>query len=73
MSAAKELSNLQLEMLKTFSYDLSESQILEIRNLLAQYFAKKATDEMDKLWDESKWSNETMDKWSNEDLRKTNE
>ena len=73
MSAAKKLSNLQLEILKTFSYDLSEPQILEIRNLLAQYFAKKATDEMDILWDENKWSNETMDKWSNEDLRKTNE
>jgi len=35
------LSNLQLEILKTFSRPLPESQVLEIQQLLADYFAKK--------------------------------
>jgi hypothetical protein len=29
----------------------------------------KATDEMDRLWDENNWSEETMKEWSNEHLR----
>ncbi len=31
------------------------------RNL--SFFAEKASDEMDKLWDENNWSDQTMDKW----------
>ena len=37
------LTNLQVELLKTFRYDLSEAQILEIEGMLAKYFADKAT------------------------------
>lgn len=69
MQAAKRLTNLQLELLKVFSYDLSEAQIIEIRDLLAKYFAEKATKEMDDLWDMKGWSNETMDEWLNEHMR----
>jgi hypothetical protein len=29
----------------------------------------KATEEMDRLWDENNWSEETMKEWSNEHLR----
>jgi hypothetical protein len=37
--------------------------------LLSNYFAEKATEEMDRLWDENNWSEETMKEWSNEHLR----
>lgn len=63
------LTNFQLELLKTFSYELSETQITEIREILAKYFAKKATSEMDKFWDEQNWSDETIEKLSAEHLR----
>ena len=63
------LTNLQLELLKTFSYDLSEEQLLEIKNLLAKYFAQKATSEMDKFWEENDWSDETIEKLAEEHLR----
>lgn len=69
MDSAKKLSNLQLELLKVFSFDLKESQILEIRELLAQYFADKATEEMDRLWEERGWSDEKMEEWANEHMR----
>ena len=64
-----QLTNLQLELLKTFSYDLNESQILEIKELLAKYFAQKATSEMDKLWNDNGWSDETIEKLAEEHLR----
>ena len=63
------MTNLQLELLKLFSIELPDSQLIEIRDLLSQYFAKKASDEMDRLWEENNWSDKTMEDWSNEHLR----
>lgn len=69
METAKKLSNLQLEILRVFSFDLEEKQIIEIRDLLAKYFAEKATEEMDRLWDERGWSEQTIEEWSKEHMR----
>ncbi|MCK4842595.1 MAG: hypothetical protein KAT04_12055 [Methylococcales bacterium] len=65
----QKLSNLQLELLKVFSYQLDNKQLVDIKELLAKYFAKQATQEMDKLWEENDWDNETMSEWTNEHLR----
>lgn len=69
MTAQKKLTNLQLELLKVFSYDLSREQLLEIRQLLAKYFAQKVDEEMSRLWEEREWTEETMREWANEHLR----
>ncbi len=68
-SHAGGLSNLQRELLKVFSVELSESQLLDIRTLLTKYFAEMATKEMDKLWEERGWTDETMKQWANEHMR----
>ncbi|WP_020538385.1 hypothetical protein [Lewinella cohaerens] len=59
----KPLTNLQLELMKLFSLDLSEEELNDVRQILSNYFAKKASNEMDRLWDENNWSDETMDNW----------
>lgn len=59
----KPLTNLQLELLKIYSFDINDDQLLEIKQLLARYFAEKATEEADKLWEENGWTNETMREW----------
>jgi hypothetical protein len=64
-----KLTNLQLELLKVFSYQLNQQQLTDIKNLLANYFAEQATQEMDKLWEENNWDNNTMVEWANEHLR----
>ncbi len=69
MLQTQRLTNLQLELVKLFSYKIAENQVLEIKQLLSNYFAEKATEEMDRLWDENNWSEETMKEWSNEHLR----
>ena len=69
MIVTQKLSNLQLELIKTFSQQLDDTQLLEIRDILAKYFAKKATQEMDKLMVNNEWTNDTMDTWANEHLR----
>ncbi len=69
MSAARKLSNIQLELLKVFSIDLSEDQLEEIRDLLVKYFADKVTSEMDKLFKDKNWGEEQIAKWANNHMR----
>ena len=63
---AHVLSNMQKELLKLYSTEIPEVQLLEIKYLLSNYFADKASDEMDRLWDENNWNDQTMNKWANE-------
>lgn len=67
--SSNRLSNLQLELIKLFSYNLNEKQLLEVKELLARYFAEKATMEADRIWDEEGLTNQTMDQWLNEQQR----
>jgi len=60
------LSNVQEELLKLYSTNLSQEELKELKIVLGKYFARKATKEADKIWDEKKHSNETMDAWLNE-------
>lgn len=73
MSTEKGLTNLQLEILKIFNYELPDNQLIEIKGLLSKYFADQASNEMDRLWEENGWDDKTMDDWTNEDLRKKDE
>jgi len=70
METASKLSNLQIELLKLFQYDLPDDQLIEIKSILAKYFAKSATEEMNKLWEENNWNADTMKVWASEHLRK---
>ena len=70
MQAAHKLTNVQIELLKLFQYNLPEKQLQEIKNMLAKYFADSATEGMDKLWEDNGWDNNTMNDWANEHLRK---
>jgi hypothetical protein len=65
----QKLTNLQLELLKIFSYPLNPQQLMDIKNLLTNYFTEQAEQEMDKLWEEKNWDNSTMTEWVNEHLR----
>ncbi len=69
MEAAKNLSNLQLELLRVFNFELSEEQLKEIRALLADYFASKVSSEMDALFEENEWGEEKIEEWSKEHMR----
>jgi hypothetical protein len=66
---AQKMTELQLELIKLFSYPVNPQQVTDIKNLLANYFANQASQEMDKLWQENGWSDETMNEWANEHLR----
>ncbi len=64
------LSNLQIELIKTFSRPLSDSQVLEIKQLLADYCAQKTDEKMDALFEKNNWdANDKADEWLGEHLR----
>ncbi len=69
MVTTAKLTNLQLDLIKMFSFQLNDNQLFEIRDILTKYFADKATNEMDQLWLDNNWTDETMEKWANEHLR----
>ncbi len=39
---SQTLSNLQIELLKMFSRDVTEQDVLEIKRMITRYFAQKA-------------------------------
>ena len=68
-SIPSKLSNLQMELLKLYPYAVSDTELTEIRLLLADYFAKKIDDEMNQLWLEKGWNEQTIEGWKNEHMR----
>ncbi len=64
-TAQHKLTNLQLELLKLFSYQLDEQELADIKDMLARYFAEKATDAMGEFWDAHQLNDATIDDWLN--------
>ena len=67
MRPPSPLSNVQIERLKYFPYTTSEEELVALRRVLAQFFAQRAMNEMDRLWTENNWTNDTMDIWLQEE------
>lgn len=63
----KPFSNIQLELLKIFPHNLSETDVKAIKKMLAKYFMEKAIDEADKIAEERGYTPEIMMSWLNEE------
>lgn len=63
------LSNVQKELLKLYANNVSDETLLEIKQILAEYFAAKASDAMDEFWDKKDLNEQTMVDWTNEHNR----
>jgi hypothetical protein len=63
------LSNIQKELLKLYSNNISDQELFEVKRLLSEYFEKKATDELDKFLDERGIGEDELIKWSHEHHR----
>ena len=63
------LSNLQRELLRLYGNNVSEETLREIKGVLARYFADKATNAMDDVWQERGLSPQDMIGWANEHNR----
>ena len=64
---AAPLTNLQLELLKVFSYQLPDEELLEIKQVLVKFFAKRLKKRASKIWQEKNYTQKDMDKWLNDE------
>ena len=61
-------NNAQLEILDLMSYVESEAMLNEIRDMLSRYFAEKAQQEIDKLWEEGTINDAVVEGWKTEHM-----
>ena len=59
----------QIEMLELVEKVTSEREMTDIRRMLGQYFAKRAEDAIDQLWDEGVLNESVIEGWKNEHMR----
>lgn len=62
-------SNLQMELLKLFARQLSDADLLEIKQVLATHFLEKAMDAADKVWAKNNWTAADAERMANEHHR----
>ncbi|MCB0713223.1 MAG: hypothetical protein KDD67_12905 [Ignavibacteriae bacterium] len=60
LSSNRPLNKGQLEILKLFTRDMDEADLLTIKRLIVYYLAEKATRMADEIWEEKGWTNEDM-------------
>lgn len=61
------LSNLQLELLKLFSYQLPEEELIDLKKILAGFFSERLKKRTSSIWKEKGYTQEDMDKWLNDE------
>ena len=66
---AKPFTPFQIEMLELASRVSSEVEMQDIRRMLGQYFAKRAEEAIDRLWDEGVLNDGVMEEWKSEHMR----
>jgi len=62
----KRLSSLQLELLKIYSFEPLEEDLLRIKQLLAKFFAEKLVSNVEHSIESNNISDETLETWLNE-------
>ena len=62
------LNEAQMSVLRLLGHMKTVEEVEELRKLIQAYYDYKIQKEMDKLWDEGKWSQEIIDKLLQEDV-----
>ena len=64
---ARRLSELQLELLKIYSFNPSEEDLIEIKKMLANYFSDKLISKVQEGIDQKGITDDDLEKWLNEE------
>lgn len=66
---ATKLNAVQLHLLQLFSHELEQNELADIKSLLADYFVRKADEEMQRLQQQSPTTQADLDDLLNQHLR----
>jgi hypothetical protein len=64
-------TNVQLELLKTFSHQLPESDLIDLKKTLALFFAERLVKQADKVWEDKNWNDQIVDEMLLTKMRKS--
>lgn len=60
--APTKLNPVQMHLLELFSRTMTEHELLEIKELLAHYYARKADEVLDEIWEKRGYTQESFKK-----------
>jgi len=63
------LSNVQVEILQTFNYDLNEAELASFKKMLVDYFAERISDDIDAFFATEGWGEEQNEEWEKTHMR----
>jgi hypothetical protein len=63
MRTQPPLTNLQLEILKLYSLELTEKDLLDLKTVLARHFADRLSKRVDEIWQEKGLTDADMEQW----------
>ncbi len=61
------LTNLQLELLRIYSFNPSTEELQEVKTILAKYFAQKFTDHVSKVVTKENITDSDLEEWLNDE------
>ena len=64
-----KFTSLQLELLRLYAVNPSEQELLEVKDMLAKYFMRKAINQIADIEAQRGTTNEDLDKWLAEDKK----
>ncbi len=67
VQAVSPFTNLQMELLRVYSLNLPEEDLLEIRRMIAKFLLEKARKKATKISEEKGYNQATLEKWLKED------
>jgi len=65
MQLQTPLSNVQMELLKLYSTNLSDEDLKELKDQLAKFYAKRSIKRANEAWNEKGYTNDDMDRLLN--------
>lgn len=68
-SVKQPLSNVQLELLRVFARQVSDNDLSDLRQMIAEFFAHRAVVAADVAWDKNGWSETDVQRLLNTKLR----
>ena len=69
VQTSQKMSNLQLELLKLYANQVSDDDLRAIHLIMSNYFANKAIEEANRVWDAQNWNDQKVNELLNSHLR----
>jgi hypothetical protein len=68
-ATATKLNPVQLHLLELFAHPVTDNELDDVKKLLVEYYDQKASDEVERIWDERNFTKQTIEDLLNSHVR----